>query len=124
MNFHPGKKCYVTGWGHTQFNGTQPEALNEAKVKIVAMTSCNKEKSYFGKVHDRAMCAGFARGGVDACQFDSGGPLSCAVRRKYYLTGIVSWGHECARPHKFGVYSNMAVMTPWVWETIRKDVNY
>ncbi|KAK3745174.1 hypothetical protein QZH41_011977, partial [Actinostola sp. cb2023] len=120
IKFHPGKECYLTGWGHTQFKGTKPPALNEALVKIVAMETCNKNSSYAGKIHDRALCAGFEKGGVDACQFDSGGPLSCEDDEQYYLTGVVSWGHECARPHKFGVYSNMAVMTSWVVKTIEE----
>ena len=120
MSFHPGKECYITGWGHTQFNGTKPPALNEAKVKLVSMKTCNKNLSYAGKIHGRALCAGYEKGGVDACQYDSGGPLNCNKGNRYYLTGIVSWGHYCARPHKYGVYSNMAVMTSWVVETIKK----
>ncbi|XP_031552036.1 transmembrane protease serine 2-like [Actinia tenebrosa] len=117
--FHWGKVCYISGWGHTKFNGTQPEALNEAQLKLVSTNTCNKKLSYSGKIHGRALCAGFEKGGVDSCQFDSGGPLSCAVNGQYFLTGVVSWGHKCASPHKYGVYSNMMVMTPWVFEKMR-----
>jgi secreted trypsin-like serine protease len=119
VEFSPGKECYVTGWGHTQFNGTQPDALNEAKVKLVSSENCNKNESYAGKIHGRSLCAGFEEGGVDACQYDSGGPLACQYYRRYYLTGIVSWGHGCASPHKYGVYSNVKVMTSWVIDNIR-----
>ncbi|KXJ17510.1 transmembrane protease serine 9 [Exaiptasia diaphana] len=116
----PGKKfpwkktCTVVGWGHTQWNGTKPEGLNEAELKLVPTWVCNYVHSYNGTVHGRALCAGFKEGMVDSCQFDSGGPLSCEENGRWYLTGIVSWGHECARPHKYGVYANMQVMTPWL----------
>lgn len=121
ISFPAGKECFVTGWGHTRFNGTKPEALNEAKVQLVSPEKCNKNASYAGKIHGRALCAGFEKGGVDSCQYDSGGPLSCQYRGRYYLTGIVSWGHECARPLKYGVYADMRVMTPWVLQTIKRN---
>ena len=114
MRFHSGKECFVTGWGQTQFNGTQPDILREAKLKLVPRVICNLANSYNGKVHSRALCAGFQKGGVDACQYDSGGPLACESQGRWYLTGIVSWGHECARPHKYGVYTNMRESTAWV----------
>lgn len=120
QKFKPGKTCYLTGWGHTKFKGSKPPALQEAQVQIVPLNTCNKNVSYSGKIHERALCAGYEKGGVDACQFDSGGPLSCEQDGQYFLTGVVSWGHECARPHKYGVYSNMAALTPWVVHTIAK----
>ncbi|EDO33256.1 predicted protein, partial [Nematostella vectensis] len=109
-----GKTCIITGWGHIRWNGTQPEALREAKVRLVPTWVCNLVNSYNGTIHSRALCAGFKEGGVDACQYDSGGPLQCEHDGRWYLTGLVSWGHECARPQKYGVYSNMQVMTSWV----------
>ena len=115
-----GSECVVTGWGHTSWNGTKPEVLREAKVRLVPPIVCNLVLSYNGTIHGRGLCAGFEKGGVDACQYDSGGPLACKHGNRWYLTGIVSWGHECARPHKYGVYSNMAVMTRWVIDNILK----
>lgn len=117
--FPAGKECYVTGWGHTQWRGTKPDILREAKVKLVHEDTCNAEKSYGGAIHNRALCAGFEEGGVDACQYDSGGPLACQHEGLWYLTGVVSWGHNCGHPHKYGVYADMQVMTDWV----RKIVN-
>ena len=120
LKFPWGKECYVTGWGHTQWNGTQPDILREAKVRLVPRKICNKALSYNGTIHNRALCAGFEEGGVDACQYDSGGPLSCQDHGRFYLTGIVSWGHECARPHKYGVYANMFRLTSWVKNMMKK----
>ncbi|XP_032231150.1 serine protease hepsin [Nematostella vectensis] len=118
FEFPWAKECYITGWGKTEFEGTKPQVIREATVKLVPPEICNQVESYNGSIHVRALCAGFDQGGVDACQFDSGGPLSCSIGSRFYLTGVVSWGHECARPKKYGVYANMMRMTSWVRDTI------
>ena len=116
--FAPNKECYVAGWGHTEWNGTQPDILREAKVRIVSRDVCNQEKSYNGTIHNTAMCAGYPDGGTDACEYDSGGPLVCSKCGRYYAAGLVSWGDQCALPYKYGVYSNLTVLTPWITERI------
>ena len=40
---------------------------------------------------------------------------------KWYTTGIVSHGAGCARPHKYGVYSNVAHFKDWIIETILNE---
>ena len=112
--FREGKECFVTGWGHTQYRGPKPDILREARVRIVSESVCNHNSSFGGSIHGRALCAGFEKGGVDACQYDSGGPLSCKDHGLWYLTGVVSWGHECGLPRKYGIYADMEEMTPWV----------
>lgn len=112
--FNWGQKCTVSGWGHLKWNGSQPNVLNFAEVPIVSHRDCNKEKSYNGTIHGTALCAGYPQGQVDSCEYDSGGPLSCKKCGRYYLTGVVSWGHECALPHKYGVYARMEALTPWM----------
>jgi len=118
--FAPNEECYVAGWGHTQWNGTQPDILREAKVRTVSREVCNKEISYNGTIHDTALCAGFPEGGIDACEYDSGGPLVCQKCGRYYALGLVSWGDQCALPNKYGVYADLRVLTPWVKEKITK----
>ncbi|XP_067031314.1 transmembrane protease serine 2-like isoform X2 [Acropora muricata] len=121
FQFPPGKECYVTGWGHTSWRGAKPDILREAAVKLVNQEKCNHEKSYGGAVHNRSLCAGFDEGGVDACQYDSGGPLACELAGKWYLTGVVSWGHNCGYPHKYGVYADMQIMQGWVKKVTGQD---
>ena len=119
LNFQTGEECFVVGWGHTKWSGKKPERLNYAKVRLVSRKMCNLEKAYNGTIHGTALCAGFPKGGTDSCEYDSGGGLVCKKCGRYYLLGLVSWGHECARPWKFGVYANMVVLTSWVQETIK-----
>ena len=112
----------MSGWGHLEWNGSQPNALNYARVPLVSYKECNIDKAYNGTIHSTALCAGYPQGLTDACEYDSGGPLSCMKCGRYYLTGIVSWGHQCARPYKYGVYARMQMLTPWLVDKISKDV--
>jgi secreted trypsin-like serine protease len=61
------------------------------------------------------LCAGFATGGKDACDEDSGGPLVVVDHNgDYALAGIVSWGYSCALPNKYGVYTRVSEIASWV----------
>uniref|UniRef100_G1ND76 Peptidase S1 domain-containing protein n=1 Tax=Meleagris gallopavo TaxID=9103 RepID=G1ND76_MELGA len=97
----------ITGWGtHT---------YQEATVKLIDSDTCNKEEVYDGDITPRMLCAGYLEGGVDACQGDSGGPLVTPDSRlMWYLVGIVSWGDECAKPNKPGVYTRVTYFRDWI----------
>ncbi|XP_069492556.1 suppressor of tumorigenicity 14 protein homolog [Ambystoma mexicanum] len=115
--FSPGTVCYVTGWGSQKENGELARILQEAKVKIINQSVCNK--LYDDSITSRMMCAGNLGGGVDACQGDSGGPLACLGREnRWYLAGIVSWGEGCARRSRPGVYTKVTELYDWVQEQI------
>ena len=120
-SFLPGTACYVTGWGRLASNGPHPTTLFEAEVPLVSRELCNIPEIYGGIIHERALCAGPAEGGVGPCQFDSGGPLACENEGLFYLTGIVSWGVGCGEPNKYSVYSDMSPLTDWVKEMIATD---
>ena len=121
--FHPGYQCNVAGWGHTHWEGLVQDILHEVTVELVSRKKCNSPKSYNGSIHGRAICAGYDKGGRDACQYDSGGALFCKATTGWYLVGQVSWGEKCGLPHKYGVYSNMKALTPWVKKTMKAQRN-
>ena len=60
------------------------------------------------------ICAGYSQGGKDACQGDSGGPFVCLSGSSAILTGIVSFGYECASPGYYGVYARVTKILDWI----------
>jgi transmembrane serine protease 9 len=111
----PGNLAIVAGWGLTAEGGQVSNLLRHVTVQFVSNKVCNGLASYSGSITDRMICAGFAEGGKDSCQGDSGGPLVVADGQGSYLqAGVVSFGDGCARPNKFGVYTNVAVVQPWI----------
>ena len=85
-------------------------------------------------MHDDEVCAGLppddnqntvrkntikeyfvTRGGPDACDGDSGGPLICDIEGSAVLVGITSWGNHCGRPGLPGVYVNVKAYLKWIY---------
>merc|ERR550534_2460079 len=63
------------------------------------------------------ICAGYpGQGEMDACQADSGGPLTWLNPQTNHLEqiGIVSWGYGCARRNGPGVYSKVTKGLDWI----------
>ncbi|XP_074636981.1 serine protease hepsin-like isoform X1 [Acropora palmata] len=120
--FNPGKRCIVTGWGHTAWKGNSSNVLREAWVDLISKPDCNYENSYNGTIGPNFLCAGYKEGGTDACYYDSGGPLACPIQGgRWVLAGIVSWGERCAQPHKYGVYTNVYRYIQWMSRVMRLD---
>ncbi|XP_061723868.1 serine protease 55-like [Cydia pomonella] len=111
----PGDILIVTGWGSTHETGSGhiPDRLRFVPVPAMRLSQCQTAYRFY--ITPRMMCAGYATGGKDACNHDSGGP---AVRDGVLL-GIVSFGgKQCGDPHSPGVYSRVSEMTTWVEQTI------
>ncbi|NXU75169.1 FA9 factor, partial [Oreotrochilus melanogaster] len=64
-------------------------------------------------------CAGFAAGGRDTCEGDSGGPYTTEIEGTWFLTGITSWGEKCATPGKYGIYTRVSKYLRWIKDTTR-----
>uniref|UniRef100_A0A8C9LA32 Peptidase S1 domain-containing protein n=1 Tax=Pavo cristatus TaxID=9049 RepID=A0A8C9LA32_PAVCR len=89
--------------------------LRQAEVKIISTAVCNRPQVYAGVITPGMLCAGYLEGRVDACQGDSGGPLVSANSRGiWYLVGIVSWGDECGKADKPGVYTRVTFYRDWI----------
>jgi secreted trypsin-like serine protease len=109
-------------------NRTLPEALQIVKVPIMSNEECKRMyKTARQKIilRDTILCAGYAIGGKDSCEGDSGGPL--AVRdepgSKWTLAGIVSNGVKCAEPNLPGIYTRISEYRNWIIETINKQTS-
>ncbi|XP_064187903.1 suppressor of tumorigenicity 14 protein isoform X1 [Anguilla rostrata] len=119
--FGSGSNCFVTGWGVLMEDGELASLLQEATVKIIGHSTCNK--LYDDAVTPRMLCAGNLQGGVDACQGDSGGPLVCQEKgRRWFLAGIVSWGEGCARQNRPGVYTQVTKFSEWIHQQTKGQV--
>ncbi|NXC13677.1 TM11E protease, partial [Corythaeola cristata] len=113
--FPANTTCFVTGWGALKSDGSSVNQLRQAEVKIISTEICNRRQVYGGAITPGMLCAGYLEGQVDACQGDSGGPLVHANSRGiWYLVGIVSWGDECGKPDKPGVYTRVTYYRNWI----------
>lgn len=55
-------------------------------------------------------------------QGDSGGPLACTRDDVSFLYGIVSWGEDCGRSEKPGVYTNVVKYIDWINSVIKRKI--
>lgn len=112
-----GGNSTTMGWGTTSEGGSLARTLMEVTVPLVTTEKCLT--AYPGEINDSMICAGLDEGGKDSCQGDSGGPLvvstlNDANQTVEILVGVVSWGAGCARPKKYGVYSDVAFGREWI----------
>ncbi|XP_037687123.1 coagulation factor XI isoform X2 [Choloepus didactylus] len=107
--------CWVTGWGYRKLRDEIQNTLQKAKIPLVTNEEC--QTRYTGhKITNKMICAGYKKGGKDACKGDSGGPLSCKHDEVWNLVGITSWGEGCAQRERPGVYTNVVKYVDWILE--------
>ncbi|XP_016413778.1 coagulation factor IX-like isoform X3 [Sinocyclocheilus rhinocerous] len=107
-----GSLATVSGWGRLRFQGRSAVNLQKVELPYVDRTVCKESSSdpvtYF------MFCAGYSDSPKDACQGDSGGPHAMRYHNTWFLTGIVSWGEECAKKGKYGVYTQVGNYYRWI----------
>nr|CAH8859891.1 unnamed protein product [Trichobilharzia regenti] len=119
----PGKECISVGWGH-EVHGAQniSTILKHVSVPIVPNDQCtmsyatlrNGPNPVYVSIQNNVICAGFAEGGKDACQFDSGGPLMCKNNHQWIVSGIISFGYGCGNANYPGVYTRVSDYIDWI----------
>ncbi|RWS25653.1 Clotting factor B-like protein, partial [Leptotrombidium deliense] len=123
---HSNSAVIVTGYGSTEFGGKRSEVLLAADLNVVSNESCNKSYSVLESktisrgITKQMMCAGSEDGKNDACQSDSGSPLVFydTQKQRWYIVGIVSFGHRCADPKFPGVYTKVAHYIHWILHVV------
>lgn len=106
----------VSGWGRMRFLGMTAETLQKVQVPFTDQTECKLSSS--SRVTPYMFCAGYYDEAKDACQGDSGGPHTNRIHSTWFLTGIVSWGEECAKEGKYGVYTRVSLYYRWIVKVI------
>uniref|UniRef100_A0A8B9QLT0 Coagulation factor IX n=1 Tax=Apteryx owenii TaxID=8824 RepID=A0A8B9QLT0_APTOW len=107
----------VSGWGSTFYRGRPATVLQVLKVPFVDRPTCLKSTSI--TIQQNMFCAGFSSGGRDTCGGDSGGPYATEIEGTWFLTGVTSWGEECAKAGKYGIYTRVSKYIKWIKETTK-----
>ncbi|XP_062281899.1 coagulation factor IXa isoform X2 [Scomber scombrus] len=102
----------VSGWGRTRFLGATAKTLQKVEVPFTSRAECKRSSS--SRITPFMFCAGYYDEPKDACQGDSGGPHANSIHDTWFLTGIVSWGEECAKDGKYGVYTRVSLYYSWI----------
>lgn len=102
----------VSGWGRTRFLGSMSGALQQVEVPFTSRSECISSSS--ARITRFMFCAGYHSQAKDACQGDSGGPHANPHQDAWFLTGIVSWGEECAKEGRYGVYTRVSLYYSWI----------
>ncbi|MFD1151574.1 S1 family peptidase [Saccharothrix hoggarensis] len=112
--YRAGTPATVVGWGHTADGGpSSPKHLRQATVPVYSDQECADAYPRYRRA--KQVCAGYPRGGKDACQHDSGGPLTAGGKQ----IGIVSWGNGCGQPDNPGVYVRVSEYKALIEQRLR-----
>ncbi|KAA0724876.1 Urokinase-type plasminogen activator [Triplophysa tibetana] len=117
LSLDDGTSCDVTGYGKEREGSWHySRYLREAKVDVLSYGLCSSKTYYGNMMTDNMLCAGSKDWSTDTCKGDSGGPLVCAVGRRAFQFGVVSWGEGCSRELRPGVYTKVSNYYRWIQE--------
>ncbi|KAM4031453.1 urokinase-type plasminogen activator isoform 1-T1 [Anomaloglossus baeobatrachus] len=124
LKLKDGTHCEIAGFGKEIFeSSTFSETLKSTTVQLISQDICQLP-DYYGKlINNNMFCAGDPEWKVDACKGDSGGPLICQHNGKMVLYGIISWGDNCAKRNKPGVYTRMTNYIQWIQDNMAEANN-
>jgi len=104
-----GQLATLAGWGITEDGGAANILQELEGLEILSDNQCSNPVIWGSKISSDMMCAGY-EGGENACNGDSGGPLT--VTRQdgaFTLAGVVSWGSKpCALIGRPAVYAEVS----------------
>ncbi|XP_047478379.1 mucin-5AC-like isoform X2 [Penaeus chinensis] len=111
-DYNFGGKVVATGWGYLSFDTKEdPEILQEVMLDLITTEQCKTMEDLPSDTS--VICA--LTPSKDTCSGDSGGPLFTQLcDGRWAQLGIVSYGFECARPSKPGVYTKVSAYFDWI----------
>lgn len=123
----PDSMTTILGWGaiaYHRLRDGKPEVerddtLYEAKVPVVDFEECKNSYGDDLETH-HVICAGYKEGRIDSCTGDSGGPLLLEKDNKWHVYGVTSFGDECGKEGKYGIYSRTSSYVTWIKKTVAK----
>lgn len=123
----PEMNATILGWGATRYT-KQPDGkaqverddmLREARVPVVDFEDCKQSYGDDLETH-HVICAGYREGRIDSCAGDSGGPLLVERDNRWNVYGVTSFGDECGKEGKYGIYSKTSAYVNWIKRIVQK----
>ncbi|XP_017555936.1 complement C1s subcomponent-like isoform X2 [Pygocentrus nattereri] len=121
--YTPSLTGWVSGFGQTARSKIS-RYLRYTSLPLVNKEMCQKFIDNLRipvPLTDNMFCAGVPKGGKDACGGDAGGAFVLKQNGVFYAAGIVSWGYECGKPGRYGVYTRVAQYVDWINKTMSEN---
>ncbi len=123
-----GISATAAGWGlstlddltQTPRADSYPDQLQVVELPVISNQQCTQSTT--STITSNMICAGFEQGGKDSCNGDSGGPLMIKSSGQLTQVGIISFGHSCAQPGKYGVYTRLTSAYQWIGDFVPEAV--
>ncbi|KAK6186147.1 hypothetical protein SNE40_008242 [Patella caerulea] len=108
----PGARCYIAGFGQTEYGGST--TLQAADVTVLDRNICQNliQVSTGEQLPDDVLCSNTAVDLTDGCEGDDGGMLVCPdSQNRWSLAGIIGY-YSCNRLPT--LYTNITNYTDWI----------